>query len=127
MVLIYNDGEQMNQTGHLQAAQELQATRSRLLVPDDIRTYVEVTLGIAQHYISYGLDRRYGSHPGHPAVITRAIRRIAAIKTPTRFILSPDSDPMSVTKVPGTYRGAGHPDPMGCTHPMGCTRWGLPA
>jgi len=64
----------MNQTGHLQAAQELQATRSRLLVPDDIRTYVEVTLGIAQHYISYGLDRRYGSHPGRHAGMARILR-----------------------------------------------------
>lgn len=41
----------MNQDDHLQAARELQTTRSRLIVPDDIRTYVEVTLGAAQHLV----------------------------------------------------------------------------
>jgi len=64
----------MNPKGHLQAARELQATKSRLIVPDDIRTYVEVTLGTAQHFVSYGLARRHGVHSDHHRGMARALR-----------------------------------------------------
>lgn len=60
----------MNEEGHLRAARELRATKSRLIVPDDIRTYVEVTLGAAQHYVA----RRHGAHPDHHAGMARVLR-----------------------------------------------------
>ena len=65
----------MKQDDHLQAARDLKATRSRLLIPDDIRAYVEVTLGIAQHYVSYGLARRQGSHPDRHGGMARSLRQ----------------------------------------------------
>lgn len=64
----------MNPEGHLQAAQELRATMSRLIIPDDIRTYVEVTLGTAQHYVSYGLGQRHGAHPDRHMGMARVLR-----------------------------------------------------
>ncbi|MFQ5408481.1 MAG: hypothetical protein ACE5FI_08705, partial [Anaerolineales bacterium] len=65
----------VKQGDHLKAAQELQATLSRLLKPDDVRTYVEVTLGAAQHLISFGLDRRFSEHPDHHAGMARTVRQ----------------------------------------------------
>ena len=64
----------MKQEDHLKAAQELRATQSRLLNPDDVRTYVEVTLGIAQHLISCGLDRHHGDHPDLHSGMARTLR-----------------------------------------------------
>jgi hypothetical protein len=64
----------MNPEDHLVAARELIATRTRLLIPDDIRTYVEVTLGAAQHYVAYGLARRHGTHPDHHEGMARVLR-----------------------------------------------------
>lgn len=64
----------MNPDGHLQAARELQTTKTRLIIPDDIRTYVEVTLGAAQHLVSYGLARRHGTHPDRHEGMARILR-----------------------------------------------------
>jgi len=64
----------VKQDNHLRAAQELRATQSRLIIPNDIRTYVEVALGIAQHYVSYGLARQHGTHPDRHTGMARILR-----------------------------------------------------
>lgn len=53
----------MNEEGHRRAAAELQATLARLVLPDDVRVYVETSFGAAFHLLAAGAERRHGTHP----------------------------------------------------------------
>jgi hypothetical protein len=52
----------VNEEGHRRASAELQASRARLVLPDDVRAYVEVSFGLAFHLLAAGAERRHGAH-----------------------------------------------------------------
>ena len=52
----------MTEDGHRQAVEELEQTRRRLVLPDDIRAYTEICFGIAFHLLAIGAQRRHAVH-----------------------------------------------------------------
>jgi uncharacterized protein (DUF2164 family) len=52
----------MTGSGHLKAAAELRDGRARLDPASHIRLFAEASLGIAQHLVAVGSERRYGLH-----------------------------------------------------------------
>lgn len=64
----------MTEGGHLQALGELQQTRRRLVLPDDIRAYTEICFGIAFHLLCIGAQRRHGVHLDKHDGLTRWLR-----------------------------------------------------
>jgi hypothetical protein len=75
----------MNAPEHRQGAAELLQTRTRLRLPDDLRTYVEVTFGAAQHLLSGALLDRHGVHHDTHAGMPRDLRRLGYHDIATAF------------------------------------------
>lgn len=64
----------MTEDGHQGAADELRASRSRLIVPQDVRAYTELTWGLAFHLIAIGSQRRHRSHRDEHEGVGRWLR-----------------------------------------------------
>jgi hypothetical protein len=52
----------VNAHDHRRAAEELLRTSTRPVLPDDVRSYVEVRFGAAQRWIAAALLERHGVH-----------------------------------------------------------------
>jgi hypothetical protein len=75
----------VNAADHRRAAGELLDTRTRLVLPDDLRTYVEVTFGAAQQYVAAGLLERHGVHHDTHAGMPRDLRRLGYAQVAVAF------------------------------------------
>jgi hypothetical protein len=64
----------LTEEGHAQAAGELRATRGRLLLPDDIRAYAELTFGVAFQLLAVGCQRQFGRHRDNHEGLARWLR-----------------------------------------------------
>ena len=64
----------MTEDGHLQAFQELQRARGRLVLPEDVRAYTELSFGMPLHLVNVGAQRRHGVHRDQHEGLTRWLR-----------------------------------------------------
>lgn len=78
----------MNAEGHLDKANEIQRSLDKLfpdLKGENVVAVVELTYGVAQHLIAYGMEKKHGLHLDTHVGLPRELRRIGEEDIATIF------------------------------------------